>query len=278
MRHTTLSLSLLFLACQAQAHLDPYFSMGMGVVFPSHDIDIEGDSTYDLYGPTASPSGSSIFQFPNIHWKNELKTGFETNLIVGMHLPHHLRLEGEFLYQNMMRDMSGSFDWIEYDSFSGATLFGPTPNTLAKSNSTVNVYSLLSNLGYDFKNHTSVTPFLMAGFGIAWINSHSVEKMNVLYSNNTTAPFGSPTLETSPELYGTAFAWQLKAGLNFAWQENISFDLVYRLFATSQFEQTNGDITSNPNTPVADDFFLPKNDVNGLLNNTVLLNFRYTFR
>lgn len=279
MRHTALSLGLLLLASQAQAHLAPYISLGAGAVFPSQDIIIDESSSYVLYGPTATPSGVSIFQLANIHWVNDFQDGFETNLIVGIHLPHQLRLEGEFIYQNMSRDMSGSYTWNEYDALSGTRVFGPTPNQFAESDSTVNVFGLMSNLAYDFKNKTAWTPFVVAGFGISWINSDATVEETVLYSD----PFGilnaTPAQENSPALYGTAFAWQFKAGLNYAMDQHMSFDLVYRLFGTTEFEHQNGSIITNNSDPSKrGEFVVPQNDVSGLMNNSVFVNFRYTFK
>lgn len=279
MRHSALILGFLALSSQAQAHLDPYLSFGVGAVFPGQDINIEENSNYVLYGPTTAPSGTSIFQLPNIHWHNDLQTGVETNLIVGFHLPHHLRLEGEFFYQNMERDMGGDYEWVEYDAASGHLLFGPEDNTLTHSESTVNVFALMSNLVYDFTNCSPWTPTIGAGFGIAWINSDSTHKFAALYPDADSDNDATPSVEYSPELYGTAFAWQFKAGLNYAINHTMSLDIMYRLFGTTQFEQHKGHIVTNGDDPTESaDFLIPQGDVNGLLNNSVYLNFRYTFR
>jgi opacity protein-like surface antigen len=269
--------SLCLLASQAQAHLHPYLSLGLGAVFPSQDIEVEGNSTYDLYNPTAI--GTSIFQLPNIDWDSNLQTGFETNLIAGVHLTPHWRAEGEFLYQNMMRDMGGTYSWEERYATTGALAFSATGRPLSDSDMTVNVFSLMTNLVYDFKNTTKWTPFAGAGLGIAWISSNSTTEDNVLVTQTSGTQSITPTTEFSPMLYGTAFAWQLKAGVNYTWTEQMSFDLAYRLFVTSEFEQKNGQITTNPDNPgYIADFFLPQGDVNGLIDNSIFVSFRYTFK
>lgn len=281
MRQTAALIGMCLIASQAQASLapyHPYISVGMGVVIPSQDIDIDGNSSFDLFNPTSL--GSSIFQLPNIHWKNELQVGFENNLIVGFHFSEDLRAEGEFLYQNMQRDMSGSYDWNERYSSTGVLAFYTNDRPLANTSSTVNVFSLMTNLIYDFNNSTAWTPFIGAGLGIGWINSDGTKEDNVLITQTSAdaSPSSTPTTEYSPELYGTAFAWQFKVGVNYAWQENMSFDLVYRLFATTEFEQKSGRIVTNPQNPAyVADFSLPQGDVNGLLDNSVNLAFRYTF-
>ena len=279
MRHTALSLGLVLLASQAQAHLAPYVSFGAGAVFPGQDIEIDKNSSYVLYGPSASPSGVSIFQLSDIDWKNDLQTGFETNLIVGIHLPHQLRLEGEFIYQNIERDMSGTYTWNEFDALTGAQIFKPAQNILNNSSSTVNVFGLMSNLAYDFKNGSPWTPFVVGGFGIAWINSDSSTEYGTLYSDPFGAAIPTPADQTSPELYGTAFAWQFKAGVNYAIDHHMSMDVVYRLFGTTEFEQHNGSIVTNSSLADArGDFLIPQGDTNGLMNNSVFVNFRYTFK
>jgi len=257
------------------APYNPYVSVGMGVVVPSRDMDISANSTFDLYNPTAAPSGTSIFQLPNIKWNNDLQVGFENNFIVGFHLNEKLRAEGEFLYQNMNRDMGGTYTWQERDAVSGNVIHTATGRPLKNTSSTVNVFSLMTNLIYDFKNTTDFTPFLGAGLGIGWINSDGTKKDNTLVIDINGVPGQTPTTEYAPKLYGTAFAWQFKAGLNYAWTENMSLDLVYRLFVTTQFEHKSGRIITNPANPAYEaDFDIPKGDVNGLLNNSAYLAFR----
>lgn len=283
MKTLTAFASLLLAASQVSAlgltPYNPYVSVGMGVVVPSRDMDISGNSSYDLFNPTGAPSGTSIFQLPNIKWKNDLQVGFENNFIVGFHFNDNLRAEGEFLYQNMNRDMDGTYTWQERDALSGDVIHTATGRPLAKTSSTVNVFSLMTNLMYDFKNTTAFTPFLGAGLGIGWINSEGTKKNNTLLIDINGVPGSTPTTEYAPKLYGTAFAWQFKAGMNYAWRENMSVDLVYRLFVTTEFEQKSGRIVTNPSNPGYEaDFLLPKGDVNGLLNNSAYLAFRYMFK
>lgn len=284
MRYASIALAgLSLITAQAWAHglapYNPYVSVGMGVVIPSNDMDIDGDSTYDLYNPTSAPSGASIFQLPTNQWNGDMQVGFENNLIVGFHFSSALRAEGEFLYQNMKRDIDGSYTWQERDAVTGNILHTATDRPLASSSSTVNVFSLMTNLMYDFENSTAFTPFIGAGLGIGWINSDGTSKDNTLYIDIDGVPGSTPTVDDAPELYGTAFAWQFKLGVNYDWKENMSFDLVYRLFGTTQFEQKNGRIVTNPANPGYEaDFELPQGDVNGLLNNSVYLAFRYGFQ
>lgn len=269
-----LSFSLpLFAAAQA----DWYASFGMGVVFPGNDISIQEDSSYVLYRATSF--GTSIFQLPNVRWNNALQTGFETSLALGHHIFKEWRAEGEFLYQNIERDMSGTYDWQERSATTGAIQLAETARPLAHTQATVNVFSLLTNLVYDYDNNSAWTPFAGAGLGIAWINSDGTRKNNILYTTNTGVTSATPSTEYSPELYGTAFAWQVKLGLNYAWNDSLSIDGLYRLFGTTQFQQHDGEIITNPGIPGSEAVFkVPQNDINGLLDHSVYLGLRYAFK
>jgi opacity protein-like surface antigen len=277
-RHASLSLSFLLLASQAQAYqLDPYLALGMGIVFPGQDITIDANSSYDLYNGTSL--GTSIFQLPLVRWQNDLQTGFENNLIVGIHLPHQWRIEGEFLYQNMDRDIDGSYSWEERNSATGALAFSATDRPLADSSANASVFALMSNLLYDFKNTSKYTPYFGAGIGIGWIDSSGSNHSNELVTQTSGTQSVTPTTEYAPDLYGTAFAWQAKLGVNIDWKDNKSFDISYRAFGTSQFQQKNGKIVTNPdNDNYTAVFYIPKGDINGLLDHSIFVNFKYTFK
>lgn len=256
---------------------DWYASIGMGLVIPGNNIPIHEDSSYILYRATSF--GTSIFQLPNVRWDNNLQTGFETSLALGHQIFSQWRAEGEFLYQNMERDMSGTYDWQERSATTGAIELSEIGRPIAHTQSTVNVFSLLTNIVYDFNNHTAWTPFAGAGLGVAWINSDATRKNNILYTTNGIVTSATPSTEYSPELYGTAFAWQVKLGLNYAWNDNLSIDSLYRLFGTTQFQQHDGKIITNPGIPGSEAVFkVPQNDVNGLLDSSVYLGLRYVFK
>lgn len=255
---------------------DWYASLGMGVTTPGNDISIHEDSSYVLYRATSF--GTSIFQLPNVQWNNHLSTGFEGSIALGNKIFKQWRAESEFLYQNMERDMSGTYDWQERSATTGAIQLAETSRPIAHSQSTVNVFSLLTNLVYDFNNNTAWTPFAGAGLGIAWIKSKGTKENNILYTTNGSITSATPSTEYSPELYGTAFAWQVKLGLNYAWNEQLSIDGLYRLLGTTQFQQHDGKIITNPGVPGDEAIFrIPQNDVNGLLDNSIYLGFRYSF-
>lgn len=256
----------------------PYVSLGVGVLIPSHDDTIKGNSTYDLYNPTSITS--SIFQLPDMRWKNEYQVGADTSFSVGQTLPANFRLEGEFVYQYMPRETSGTYGWEERYSSTGALFASQYGNPFNHEEVGANVYALLANLFYDFKNNTAWTPFIGAGIGVAWLDSSSETSDNELNIEQTSPPLSeyATTAETIPTLYGTAFAWQVKLGLNYAWTEHLTFDAVYRLLGTSHFEQKDGAVVTNPRNPAyAAVFSLPQSDIDGLLNNSIDLAFRYQF-
>jgi len=128
------------------------------------------------------------------------------------------RLEGEIAYQKNDYDKlnvpgvgSGSTD-VDGDATSTAFL--------------VNGY-------YDFKNNSSITPFIGAGLGFAKVDVGAI----------SVPGFG--TVTTSAD--DTVFAYQVGAGVGFAVNEKVSLDLKYRYFATSDpdFEGTEAEYSSH---------------------------------
>lgn len=77
-------------------------------------------------------------------------------------------------------------------------------------------YSAMANVYADFYNRTCVTPFITAGIGAAKIK---VDDLSV----------GGTSIGTASD---AVFAYQVGAGLGYAVNENLTFDLRYRYFGT----------------------------------------------
>jgi opacity protein-like surface antigen len=93
--------------------------------------------------------------------------------------------------------------------------------------------AFLVNGYYDFKNNSSITPFIGAGLGFAKVDVGAI----------SVPGFG--TVTTSAD--DTVFAYQIGAGVGFAVNEKVSLDLKYRYFATSDpdFEGTEAEYSSH---------------------------------
>lgn len=266
-------------ACSAYATSKPYyFGMGAGAVFPSAESSSKTDSYSVLYGPTSV--GTSLFTLPNVEWKNSFGTGLELNMVVGMKLFRHWRAEGEFLYQNINREISGNYDWREQSTTMPFTVVNDDVNNpMAHTDTPANVYALLGNTYYDFQTGTPWVPYIGGGIGLAWITSESTTKDGTLRVELNQPPLDieAPTVENSPSLYGTAFAWQIKLGLDYLFFEDaMSLGINYRLFGTTDFKASSSEIVTNPDISNAEAVFqVPETDVDGLLNNSVSVVWKY---
>lgn len=266
-------------AFSAQATVKPYYyGLGAGAVFPSADSSAKTDSYSVLYGPTSV--GTSLFTLPNVDWKNTYETGFELSAVMGMKMFRQWRMEGEFLYQNVKRDISGDYGWREQSTTAPFVIVNDDVNNpITHTDSTANVYSLMANTYYDFKTGTPWIPFIGAGIGIAWMDSDSTTHAGTLRVELNQPPLDieAPTQETSPSLYGTAFAWQVKAGLDYTFfNESMSLGLNYRLFGTTKFKASSSEIITNPDiSNEAAVFQIPETDVDGLLNSSFNVAWKY---
>jgi len=255
---------------QLSGHL--YVNAGLGGVLGSSSSGYTADSSSLLYAPTTP--GTSLFILPGVHWQNKYDNGFDANLAVGYRLSDHWRSEVEFLYQYMQRDVSGDYNWQEYNSSTMVLYAASNGNPIAPVTAPANVYSLLANTYYDFPNTTKWTPLIGAGIGIAWINSTRTTGNAILNVDDPSIPLvqTAPVSQTGPSLYGTALALQFKAGISYAYKDDTTVSLVYRLFGTSQFKASNSYIVSNPGTSSASTFYVPGHDVGGILTNALEVN------
>lgn len=258
----------LFISC-AQANEDStYYTFGIGVDMPNKSVSSSGDSFGILYRPTTP--GTSLFQLPNVEWDNKFKTGLDVNFAYGYRFTENLRGEVEALYQRFNRKISGSYDFLETDSITTNVFDRVNNNPIEEATGHVTVYSLMTNALCDFEYDCNWTPFIGAGFGIAWIHAHSTSAYNVL---NIDYPVGGPTttpnIQTSPGLTGTSFALQFKAGVSYAICDNLAAILQYRLFATTRFVAKSSHIHTNPGVDGDSVFSIPESSVSGLVNSMV---------
>ena len=255
-----------------------YVTIGGGAVFPMRNSSVTGNSNSVLYSPTIP--GTSLFQLTDVNWKNKYKPGFEVNAAAGFTMCSNWRIEGEFLYQNIKREISGTYNWNEFDASTG-DLFAENSNTVKHASTRTNIYALLTNFNYEYKNCSCFTFSIGAGVGVAWLQSQGKTRNDILIIDLPTHippyNFTAPIIEKSPTLYGTAFAWQVKIGLGYEFFDNFTLDLNYRLFGTTRFHARSSSIATNPNTATAALFTIPEDEIRGLLNSSVNLSLSYGF-
>jgi len=147
-----------------------------------------------------------------------LDSEFDTGLALGVALGYGFgktRIEGEIAYQKNDFDKIGVLG-VSFDASGDAT-------TLA----------FLLNGYYDFTNNSRFTPYVSAGLGFARIEVND---------------FSVPILGVPPESDDdTVFAYQIGAGVGYAVSKNVTIDVKYRYFATSdpKFDTTEAEFASH---------------------------------
>lgn len=249
------------------ANQDFYATIGVGLTIPSRNSATKDNSSYVIYGPTTAPSGESIFNLPNVDWHNKYNNGLNFNTSLGYSFTSNWRSDIEFLFQIFKRNLSGTYDWKEYDALTTDVIDSKSGINMTKTSNNTNIYSLLTNGYYDFAAFSKWTPSIGAGFGIAWLKSGGT----TAYGSFTT-PLGvnATTLQHSPGLSGTAFAWQIKVGASYKWKESKDIIFQYRLFATSNFISKTSNIITNPNSGSSTrTFYIGQHSIAGLITNSI---------
>ena len=141
----------------------------------------------------------------------EFETGGYLAGVLGVDLRNGFRAEGEMLYSNN-----------EAKSIVG-TAAGTALNT-GNVEGEVSMLSFMANLAYDIPNQTRLTPFVFGGAGITGLFLNQIE------TNNS-------------EVYDDVdwvFALQGGAGVNFAIDEQLSIEALYRYLETENPEFNDG--------------------------------------
>ena len=145
-----------------------------------------------------------------------IEAEFDTGYNVGAALGYDFgpgRMEAEIAYR------SNEFDKFTYQGVS------------VSGDGTASALSFMVNGYLDFKNQSAVTPFVTAGLGFANVDVDDVEVAGVSVGSEDD----------------TVFAYQLGAGLGIALNKEISLDLSYKYFATSdpEFDGTEAEYDSH---------------------------------
>lgn len=242
-----------------------YTSIGGGVVFPMKNSRTRGNSNSVLYKGT-SP-GISLFSLPDVRWKNKYDTGYEVNAILGYKLSSCMNAEGEFVYQNFERKMSGRYNWREINATTTDIFAEAFNNPIHKVSKRANLYALFSNGSFDLQACNNIVFSIGAGVGVAWLQANKSTKDDLLFTPVNVDP--TPVREYSPKLFGTAFAWQVKLGLKYDIGSCFALGINYRLLGTTKFVASSSKIISNPDTDVEAVFNIPQKTVKGLLNSSI---------
>lgn len=275
-------LSLIFLGLVLAGNLaadyydDFYFKVSGGAVFPGRNSSVSGGSSTKLF---PSSQGVSLFSLPEIKWKNTYQTGYEVSAALGCSPICQWRCEAEFLYQNFTRKISGTYTWREVATTSQMTFDEQSGNPIKEASNKAQVYSVLANFIHDIPTCTPLTFTIGGGAGVAWLHSRSTTNNNILAIHTLMPVYNQtlPTIEKSPRLFGTAFAWQFLFGINYDCPANLSVGIGYRLFGTTRFQGSSSSIETNPGLLGDTVFVFPQKDIRGLLNSSVNVSLSYRF-
>ncbi|MDP3269073.1 MAG: outer membrane beta-barrel protein [Legionella sp.] len=276
---SSLFLSLAYNATAGTLGIAPsmgfYINAGLGAVFSNTTTSYTSNSNSVLYAPTAI--GTSLFTLPDVNWHNKFKNGYGINLAIGKYFNLNWHGDLEFLYQDIQRDTYGTYNWLEQNSTTGATYSQQANNLISKITTRANIYSFMTNASYDLINFGKIQPFLGAGLGLSWLKSGSTQTNNSINIDDPNTPLieTAPAMQNSPSLYGTAFAWQFKAGINYAVSNTATAILQYRLFQTTDFKAGQSTIITNPGMAGQTEFYVGQHDIEGSLTHAVELNLRF---
>jgi len=179
---TLMAAGLIAAPSLASAETTPYVSVSAGLGL-MHDSDVDLESGYFLSGGTLSDGV-------------EYKTGYAIEGAIGAQMD---MFRGEFAvgYQSSEADKIFGSDDVDVD---------------------VSVLSFMANGYADFEMNDGVSPYVMAGVGIANCDV-SGKSSSDDYSDDSTV-----------------FAWQVGAGVGVKAADDITVDLGYRYFATADID------------------------------------------
>lgn len=246
-----------------------YLSIGGGIDITSKHANSTLSSGNLTYNPGA---GLGVFSLPSVTWRNRYSTGYDANIAIGNLITSNMRIEAEFLYQNIKRHVTGVYDFTEVRRISGDNYGSSYNNPIGQTSTRASVYSLLGNGYYDFHNKTKWTPFVGAGIGVAWIHSPKTTFTTTLALVDTTTDTTTnvPVVANSPALSGAAFAYQVKAGIAYEMTQRAALALQYRYFGTTEFQASSSSIkVQNASFPIG------LQNTSSLGNNTIDLTLRY---
>lgn len=256
-----------------------YIAFGGGGTFPMQNSSMTDNSNVWILGlsPTATDTTAFFFNLNDVTWNNTYKDGYEVNLALGHRFNPFWAAELEGVYQNMQREVDGDYTWANSGFPTGSNPHFDPGRQLQTAESVVNLYAVLANAIFSHVNHTPWTPFIGIGLGAGFYNSSGTTRSGVLTVFDPPGTPNTPTLEYSPTITGTTFAWQFKTGISYDVNETVSLILQYRLLGTTQLNASSSQIITNPYARFNQQAFfdIPVNNVKGVLINGVDLNIRF---
>ena len=119
----------------------------------------------------------------------------------------------------------------------------------AEVRQTTNLHTLFLNAYFDINTGTAFTPYLGAGIGMAFNNTRIKDE------GSWAGPWGNDSWSDSKNQWNTTFAWNVGAGLSYAFTENVAADLGYRFIHTG-YRSVSMDDRKMGSAPYIHEFYL----------------------
>ena len=155
-----------------------------------------------------------------------------------------IRTEIEFaMRSNSSSSKDSSVNFVE----------GGIPGTLTESTKlNMNISTLFFNAYFDINTGTAFTPYIGGGLGMAFKYVQAKAEWNDNVPGLGVNVGGS----ASKSKHDTTFAWNVGAGLAYAFTENVSADLGYRFVHTGNSELKTGGAKVYSSSPYIHEFYL----------------------
>ena len=195
--------SLVFASGQMGVYVTPKFVYGYLL---GHDLK----NTWGIYDYGATDRGKSEYETKGAHaFGGALALGYDLHKRLGA----PVRLELEYtLFGKVESKDSRRF---EYGGHHRKLDLG--------------IQTIFTNVYYDFRNTSAFTPYLGFGLGLALVDA----------KGKHWEAGGGTTFSPDKKSSSTNFAWNVSAGIAYAFTEMISLDLGYRLVSPGKAETKN---------------------------------------
>lgn len=232
---------LIVFSTSAHAEKGLYLSgnVGAAILANAEATYPEFDYALSLYKSSYN-SGDNHF---DVRYKHEMafEAGPSFSLAIGTGSGRGARFEAEVLYQENDLD-SADVTYLEdiyIESYESTYSNDMTLSGKDVISGNISCLAFMANGYYDFVNRSAFTPFVGAGFGVAKIEYDISSLFMYYYMFKFDDDYNALHLDKSGD--GNVLAFQLSAGVGYAFNDRWTFDLKYRYFATD--DPNFGDVT-----------------------------------
>ena len=186
--------------------------------------------------------GFSVYQGGDASWVDafhntrnftdmSIENGWVAGIGAGYYFNEHFRADVTLDYRHD----------VEHDGKAVCPNPTCTPATTTRERVNFSAWTLMANGYVDFGTYSSITPYVGAGIGVAWLNVNDYSSSGsggFIFRDNTQ----------------TNFAWNVMAGAAFDIADNVKLDANYRFVSLGEAE-TKGPTTGSANPVKYEDLY-----------------------